>query len=276
MDDMLQSNEINMNLAAVTPAALILYIAQRGVSFLKYALFKLGKSRAETYATFRQIILDIERLLVMRDNPPSAPRPLSWGVKPERAQELSIDKKHGSDTLSADDTGMLMLLIHECRAILWQDKSRFTTATVRNVAEDLAELAGERGKNRTFSLVFGIFLIILTPNSLCRRCQCPTADSHRWTNGKNIPVLEGIEHRNTLYTQPSSLSSGIEFTDCPASRGVLFLRQSKRQTRDSPRDTIIIEASIRLCQLLQRTGCDSTSQGFDGRNNIFGVDCFSR
>lgn len=43
------------------------------------------------------------------------------------------------------DLGMLMLHIHELRTVLWQDRRRFSTNIVRNVAEDLAELAGERG-----------------------------------------------------------------------------------------------------------------------------------
>jgi hypothetical protein len=145
---MVQSNEINMNLAAVTPAVLLIYLAQRGAKFLLYALLKIGKSRAETYSSFRQIILDIERLLVMRHNPPSSPQPISWGAKTERSQEVVVPKITGADTLSADDTGMLMLHIHECRTILWLDRSRFSAATLRNVAEDLAELAGERGMYR--------------------------------------------------------------------------------------------------------------------------------
>ena len=148
IDDMVQSNEINMNLAAVTPAVLLIYLAQRGAKFFLYALLKIGKSRAETYSSFRQIILDIERLLVMRHNPPSAPQPISWGAKVEQSQEIVVSKKAGADTLSADDTGMLMLHIHECRTILWQDRARFSAATLRNVAEDLAELAGERGKSQ--------------------------------------------------------------------------------------------------------------------------------
>jgi hypothetical protein len=112
---------------------------------LLYALLKIGKSRAETYSSFRQIILDIERLLIMRDNPPSAPPPLNWSGRQDLLLDSMVTKKVGGDTLSADDTGMLMLHIHECRTILWQDRNRFSTATLRNVAEDLAELAGERG-----------------------------------------------------------------------------------------------------------------------------------
>ena len=40
---------------------------------------------------------------------------------------------------------MLLLHIHECRNILWQSRRRFGSDVLRNVAEDLAELAGERG-----------------------------------------------------------------------------------------------------------------------------------
>jgi hypothetical protein len=38
-----------------------------------------------------------------------------------------------------------MLLIHECRSILWRSRRRFSTETMRSVYEDLSELAGERG-----------------------------------------------------------------------------------------------------------------------------------
>jgi len=41
--------------------------------------------------------------------------------------------------------GMLLLHIHECRNILWESRRRFQSDVIRNVAEDLAELAGERG-----------------------------------------------------------------------------------------------------------------------------------
>jgi hypothetical protein len=40
---------------------------------------------------------------------------------------------------------MLLLHIHECRNILWQNRRRFQNDVLRNVSEDLAELAGERG-----------------------------------------------------------------------------------------------------------------------------------
>ena len=118
-------------------------------------------------ASFRHIILDIERLLVMRDNPPDSPPPLPTGVYyhqtmnssniiNERKQSIaSPHKSHdggnqlpiqsSQNVLSADDLGMLMLLVHACRVILHQDKRRFTRQELRNVSEDLAELAGERG-----------------------------------------------------------------------------------------------------------------------------------
>ena len=49
------------------------------------------------------------------------------------------------NVLNADDLGMLMLLVHECRIMLWQDRCHFSRQEKRNVLEDLAELAGERG-----------------------------------------------------------------------------------------------------------------------------------
>lgn len=126
MDEMMSANDINMNLAAITPVALLGYLSVRTFQFCFYALLKLGKSREETYASFRNIITDIERLLVMRHNPPNS--------------------SGGPCVLGSDDLGMLMLLIHECRAILRHGHRRFSRSIVRSVSEDLAELAGERGK----------------------------------------------------------------------------------------------------------------------------------
>jgi len=89
----------------------------------------------------------------MRDNPPPPPNALEWGSSKssstnnnESAVEL-FNTKHdnNSQTLSAEDLGMLLLHIHECRNILWQSRRRFRSDVLRNVAEDLAELAGERG-----------------------------------------------------------------------------------------------------------------------------------
>lgn len=140
MDEMLKSNEINMNLAAVTPAFLIAYGARSVYRFCVYALFKLGKSREDTFASFRHVILDIERLLVMRDNPPAVPPPLGTA----NLKKMVVPTP-GPRVLNADDLGMLMLHLYECRVILWQDRQRFSPQILRDVAEDLAELAGERG-----------------------------------------------------------------------------------------------------------------------------------
>ena len=140
MDEMLKSNEINMNLAAVTPAFLIAYGARSVYRFCVYVLFKLGKSREDTFASFRHVVLDIERLLVMRDNPPAAPPPLGTA----NLEKIMVPTP-GPKVLNSDDLGMLMLHLHECRVILWQDRQRFSPQILRDVAEDLAELAGERG-----------------------------------------------------------------------------------------------------------------------------------
>lgn len=140
IDEMMSANDINMNLAAITPAVLLVYGSSRVFSFLFYALLKIGKSREETYASFRHILTDIERLLVMRDNPPSPP-PSQY----DRVDHLTVAPNKPC-VLGSDDVGMLMLLVHECRSILWLDRRRFTDAVIRSAAEDLAELAGERGK----------------------------------------------------------------------------------------------------------------------------------
>mmetsp|Transcript_14324 Transcript_14324/g.21697 ORF Transcript_14324/g.21697 Transcript_14324/m.21697 type:complete len:833 (+) Transcript_14324:561-3059(+) len=166
MDELMGSNEINVRLAAMTPAFLLFSSFRYVMKKIYYVFFKLGKSKEEVYASFRHLILDIERLLVMRDNPPLSPPPLATGVQyygdksitGERNKTSLVSPNHTTiednyqqsqstrqNVLSADDLGMLMLLVHECRIILWKDRRRFTRQDLRNVNEDLAELAGERG-----------------------------------------------------------------------------------------------------------------------------------
>ena len=137
MDEMMTANEINMNLAAVTPVVLLGYCFRSVFRFMYYVLLKLGKSREECYASFRLLVLDIERLLLMRDNPPSAPGP--------RNPDPSFYTAHKT-VLGSDDLGMLLLHVHECRVMLWEDRRRFSLQMARDVAEDLAELCGERGE----------------------------------------------------------------------------------------------------------------------------------
>ena len=128
-----------MNVAAITPVAMLVYVSSRLFKFIYYALLKLGKSREETYASLRSILTDVERLLVMRNNPPQPP-PL-----PGRERRGVIESASGSPALSPDDLGMLMLLLHGCRQILWKEERRFPSDAIRSISEDLAELAGERG-----------------------------------------------------------------------------------------------------------------------------------
>jgi hypothetical protein len=142
IDEMMAANDINMNMAAITPVAIFSYLATRLFRFCYYALLKLGTSKEETYGSFRHVLTDIERLLVMRDNPPS---PHSSGYRSRRSDDGDFYQRGDSQELRADDLGMIMLLIHECRSILWRSRRRFSTDTVRSVYEDLSELAGERG-----------------------------------------------------------------------------------------------------------------------------------
>lgn len=130
MDEMMSANDININIAAITPAVILAYAGSRIFKYLLYAVLKLGKSREEIFASFRKTLTDIERLLVMRDNQPAT---YSGTVKPAQSE------------LGPDDLGMLMLLIHDCRTLMWQNPRRFSSYIV-SVSEDLAELAGERGK----------------------------------------------------------------------------------------------------------------------------------
>jgi len=149
MDELMGSNEINIKLAAMTPAFLLASSIRYVFRKFYYALLKIGKSEEETFAQFRHIILDIERLLVMRDLPPPPPPPLSTGVNMLRQDATNSSTNDETlpkvTALTSDDLGMLMLLVHECRVILWQDRKRFSRSALRNVSEDLAELAGERG-----------------------------------------------------------------------------------------------------------------------------------
>jgi hypothetical protein len=147
IDEMMSANDINMNMAAITPAVLLVYGSTRVFRFLFYALLKIGKSKEETYASFRHILTDIERLLVMRDNPPNTSS-CRYDSNGDRLPMTDVAYNSRPCVLCADDLGMLMLLIHECRSILYRDRHRFTEAIIRSVAEDLAELAGERGKFR--------------------------------------------------------------------------------------------------------------------------------
>ena len=150
LDEMLASNNINMNLAAVTPSFLAGYVVKQLFQFVFYATFKLGKSRDETYSSFRNVLIEIERLLVMRDNPPSPP--VFSEVECStlgRINENYVARPPVSaveNVLNTDDLGMLMLHIHELRTIMWRDRRRFSLSEIRSVGEDLSELAGERGE----------------------------------------------------------------------------------------------------------------------------------
>mmetsp|Transcript_37069 Transcript_37069/g.57485 ORF Transcript_37069/g.57485 Transcript_37069/m.57485 type:complete len:172 (-) Transcript_37069:6-521(-) len=146
LDEMRASTNFNMNIAAVTPFVMVVYMAKGAFQFIFYATLRMGKSREETYGSFLQILTEIERLLVMRDNPPT-PFLRSSGHEHAAAKPSDGSAPVGTDTvLNADDMGMLMLHIHHLKTILWKDRRRFSPSIIRSVAEDLAELAGERGK----------------------------------------------------------------------------------------------------------------------------------
>ena len=137
MDEVMSANDINMNVAAITPMFVLVYANVRFFRFLYHAVLRLGRSREETYADFRTILNDIERLLVMRDSPPDLYRQHKTGALTSSAGSCCI--------LSPDDLGMLMMLIYELRTILMRERRRFTRDEIRGISEDLAELAGERG-----------------------------------------------------------------------------------------------------------------------------------
>ena len=107
--------------------------------------FKWGKSRKETYRSFLNALTEIERLLIMRNNPPVPPTLLVTNKAYYNEADSRATPTIGDCVLGSDDLGMLMLHIHELRTILWQERRRFSPSTLRSVSEDLAELSGERG-----------------------------------------------------------------------------------------------------------------------------------
>jgi hypothetical protein len=88
---------------------------------------------------------------------------LEWGSHP-RPESIESTAAEGKDaqTLSADDLGMLLLHIHECRQIIWQNRRRFRGGLLRNLTEDLAELAGERLVANKYYFLSTIVLMTLT------------------------------------------------------------------------------------------------------------------
>jgi hypothetical protein len=137
IDEMIAANEINMNLAAISPVMLLGYSVLWLGKFVFYTFLRLGTSREETYSSFGRILTDMERLLVMRDNPPCAAI--------ERNDQANMTAYYQPKVLNSDDKGMIMLLIHECRSILRDNHRRFPSSMIRSISEDLSELAGERG-----------------------------------------------------------------------------------------------------------------------------------
>lgn len=147
LDEMQASTNFNMNLAAITPFVLLIWTINNISRFIFYTTFKWGKSRLETYRSFLDALTEIERLLIMRSDPPVPPTILRHDpnqTAPGRSRLIGTPG-YRDCVLESDDLGMLMLHIHELRTILWQERRRFSPNALRSVSEDLAELSGERG-----------------------------------------------------------------------------------------------------------------------------------
>ena len=168
IDDLMEANEFNIRVGSMVPAGVGLWMIRKVVKTAYYFLMPgAGKSKKETFASFRSIILDIERLLVMRDDPPPPPRRLKVGKYKERRRGASVEKEPiiglsfddghnargsaegGAGTsevvLNENDWGMVVLLLHEAQTLLWREQRRFLKGDFPNIFEDLAEIAGERG-----------------------------------------------------------------------------------------------------------------------------------
>ncbi|GMI06811.1 hypothetical protein TrLO_g6169 [Triparma laevis f. longispina] len=171
MDDLMEANEFNLRVSSMVPAFIGMYSLSW---FFKKVYYSVGpggrQSREVVYESFRNIVLDIERLLVMRDDPPPTPASLQVGKWKERVRSGSIEKEpmvglsfddegehqdpnkpnstttnNGTITLNENDWGMVILLLHEARTILETNKRRFARSELPSLREDLAEIAGERG-----------------------------------------------------------------------------------------------------------------------------------
>ena len=150
LDEMQSSTNFNMNLAAITPFVLLIWMINKTSRFIFYTCFKWGKSRMETYRSFLNALTEIERLLIMRSDPPAPPTIVRHYSNQNSQHQNHHNERHGKTVsrdcvLESDDLGMLMLHIHELRTILWQERRRFSPNALRSVSEDLAELSGERG-----------------------------------------------------------------------------------------------------------------------------------
>ena len=63
MDEVMGTNEINIKLAAMSHAFLLESTFRYMIRKVVYAILKIGKSKEKTIASFRHILLNIERLL---------------------------------------------------------------------------------------------------------------------------------------------------------------------------------------------------------------------
>mmetsp|Transcript_29311 Transcript_29311/g.67299 ORF Transcript_29311/g.67299 Transcript_29311/m.67299 type:complete len:499 (-) Transcript_29311:282-1778(-) len=156
LDDLLDSNEFNFRAMATVPAWALFVAGRWGLRSLYYFLCYNRTSREDTKRIIRANVLDIERLLVMRDTPPSAPPPLKHGVISWRSTSFGalagdiLQPKGGPSehSLNSDDLGMVTLLVHNCRKTLQKNnwRNRIISRTdMLNLLEDCAELTGERG-----------------------------------------------------------------------------------------------------------------------------------
>jgi hypothetical protein len=173
MDGIMESNEINFRLSSMMPALMVVYVMRQIAKYAYYTIMPTGrkrKSKEETFANLRSLLLDVERLLVMRDDPPNPPDQLTFNNDPNlglsfddaAAANAAVNAKdrirsnsiviEGSNhivnnrkTLDENDWGMIMLLIHQIQTLLSINQNRFGSADIANFLEDLSEIAGERG-----------------------------------------------------------------------------------------------------------------------------------
>ena len=170
IDDLMEANEFNIRVGSMVPAGVGIWFLRKVARGAYYMLVPgTRRSKRETHETLRAAVLDIERLLVMRDHPPPPPQRLQVGKYKERIRSGSVEKEpmvglsfdddgagggaggtgvvkgEGEVTLNENDWGMVVLLLHEAQTLLWREQRRFNKREIPNLFEDLAEIAGERG-----------------------------------------------------------------------------------------------------------------------------------
>ena len=70
MDELMGSNEMNMQVAAMTPAVILLMAVRRAFSWLFYSIFREGRSRDDVYGKHYVVVIITPRSTLYRWSEP--------------------------------------------------------------------------------------------------------------------------------------------------------------------------------------------------------------